>query len=417
MAIAIVVCLLLAVAALWLFSFHAEIRPISAPAAGTFEGALVARGAELAAIGNCDVCHTRQGGELFAGARPVPTPFGAIYSANITPDPDTGIGDWSEAAFRRAMREGIGRTGQQLYPAFPYDHFTKVTDDDNRALYAYLMTRKPVRAPAVPNEIWFPLKFRPLIAAWKVLFFKPAPYKSDPSKSAEWNRGAYLAGGLGHCGACHTPRNALGAERVDQSYAGARVEGWDAYALDGSAPAPVPWSPQSLQTYLQSGWHVQHGVSHGPMAGVSGDLATASSADVRSLAMFIGAGIKSTRAAVADSSVNRSGAGAEVYEASCSSCHDGGRALPFGGVNLNLSTAVNAPSPRNLINVTLVGLAPPDGRAGAIMPGFDGAISDDQLAALLANLRARYSDKAPWSDLPGEILAARRALKNGEVGP
>ncbi|HEY2782323.1 MAG TPA: cytochrome c [Steroidobacteraceae bacterium] len=416
MAIAIALCLLILVSALWLFSFHAEIAPIPQPADGTFGAEIVARGAELAAIGNCDVCHTREGGELFAGARPVPTPFGTIYSTNITPDPDTGIGNWSEAAFQRAMREGVSRTGQQLYPAFPYQHFTKVTDDDNRALYAYLMSRKPVRAPAVHNEIWSPLKFRPLIAAWKALFFRPGPYRAEPSRSAEWNRGAYLAEGLGHCGACHTPRNALGAERAGRSYTGARVEGWDAYALNSSAAAPVPWSLESLQTYLQSGWHVQHGMSQGPMAGVTGDLAAASSADIRAMATFIGGQLNSTRAPAADLRERRSGSGGEIYEASCSSCHDGSRALPFGGVDLSLSTALNAPSPRNLINVTLVGLAPPDGHAGPIMPGFGGAISDDQLAALLAHLRARYSDKGPWSDLSGEILAARRALKNGRAG-
>jgi mono/diheme cytochrome c family protein len=167
---------------------------------------------------------------------------------------------------------------------------------------------------------------------------------------------------------------------------------------------------------LQSGWHVQHGVSHGPMAGVTGDLAAASTADMEALAVFMGAQGNLARAAAANSNGDRSDRGADIYEASCSSCHDGSRALPYGGLHLSLSTAVNAPSPRNLINVTLAGLAPADGHAGAMMPGFDGAISDDQLAALLADLRARYSDKVPWHDLPAEIQAARRALKDGKVG-
>lgn len=153
------------------------------------------------------------------------------------------------------------------------------------------------------------------------------------------------------------------------------------------------------------------------MAAVTGDLATAPSADIRALATFIAAQIKSTPAPAADLAEKGSASGGEIYEATCSSCHDGSRALPFGGINLSLSTAVDGPSPRNLINVTLAGLAPADGHAGAIMPGFDGAISDDQLAALLANLRAHYSAKAPWSDLPGEIMAARRALKNGNLRP
>jgi mono/diheme cytochrome c family protein len=414
--ILIAACLLIAVAGLLFLSCHAEIPPISQPAASDFDAALVARGAELAAIGNCAVCHTRQGGEIFAGARAVPTPFGAIYSTNITPDPRTGIGRWSEAAFQRAMHEGVNRAGEQLYPAFPYDHFTQVTDDDDRALYAYLMTREPIQAPAARNKIWFPLKFRPLIAAWKALYFKIGPYRADISQSSEWNRGAYLAKGLGHCGACHTARNVLGAERTNQSYAGARVEGWDAYALNHSAPAPVPWTSQSLQKYFETGWHVQHGVARGPMAGVTADLAAASKADIHALAVFIGSQINSTRVVATNFSEKQPGLGAEIYAASCSSCHDGTRALPFGGIDLKLSTAVNAPSPRNLINVTLLGLSTAEGRAGAIMPGFDGAISDVQLAALLEDLRAGYSDKAPWRELPEEIQAARRAIKSGNEG-
>ena len=187
---------------------------IDPPAKQSFDPALVKRGRELAALGNCNSCHTVRGAKNFAGGLPVPTPFGTVFSSNITPDPETGIGRWSEEAFRRAMRSGVDRDGRHLYPTFPYDHFTNVSDDDDRALYAFLMTREPVRAPARQNQLSFPFNQRPVIAGWKLLFLRPGAYRPDTTKSAEWNRGAYLVEGLAHCGACHTPRNALGAERV-----------------------------------------------------------------------------------------------------------------------------------------------------------------------------------------------------------
>ena len=150
--------------------------------------------------------------------------------------PETGIGRWSEAAFRRAMRSGVNRDGQHLYPTFPYDHFTNVTDEDDRALYAFLMTRQPVRAPARENQLSFPLNQRLAIAGWKLLFLRRDTYQPDPSKSAEWNRGAYLVEGLAHCGACHTPRNALGAERDSAQFAGGDVDNWHAYAINDQSP-------------------------------------------------------------------------------------------------------------------------------------------------------------------------------------
>src|ERR1700728_4040106 len=185
---------------------------IEPPAPQSFEPALVKRGRDLAAIGNCSDCHTAPGGKTFAGGVSVPTPFGTIYSSNITPDPETGIGRWPEAAFRRAMRSGVNRDGQHLYPTFPYDHFTNVSDEDDAALYAFLMTRPAVHAPARENQLPFPLDQRVVVAGWKLLFLRPGSFQPDPSKSAEFNRGGYLVEGLAHCGACHTPRNGLGAD-------------------------------------------------------------------------------------------------------------------------------------------------------------------------------------------------------------
>src|SRR3954463_2480595 len=215
------------------------IAAVEPPASGSLDPALVKRGRELAAIGNCSDCHRLRGGRAFAGGLPVPTPFGTVYSSNITPDPDTGNGRWSEAAFRRAMRDGVDRDGRHLYPTFPYDHFTHVSDEDDRAIYAYLMTRRPVYAPARDNQLSFPFNQRIVVAGWKLLFLRHGTYQPDGSKSAEWNRGAYLVEGLAHCGACHTPRNALGAERTRAAFAGGDVDDWHAYAINGQSPAPV----------------------------------------------------------------------------------------------------------------------------------------------------------------------------------
>src|ERR1700751_3611383 len=208
------------VVAAFAVAWRPAIPAIEPPAPQSVASNLVKRGRDLAAIGNCNDCHTVRGGKAFAGGLGIPTPFGAIYSTNITPDPETGIGRWSEAAFRRAMRQGVARDGAYLYPAFPYDHFTLVSDDDAKALYAFLMTREPVRATAPANQLPFPLNVRLVMSGWNRLFLKPGPYQPDPARDDAYNRGAYLAEGLGHCGSCHTPRNVLGAEKTSEKFSG-----------------------------------------------------------------------------------------------------------------------------------------------------------------------------------------------------
>src|SRR5262245_27362462 len=222
------------------------IAAIDPPAPQSFAPDLIKRGRELAAIGNCNDCHTVRGARNFAGGLPVPTPFGTIYSSNITPDVETGIGRWSETAFARAMRAGVDREGRHLYPTFPYDHFTHVSDDDDRALYAFLMTREKARAPARGNQLSFPYNQRVVVAGWKLLFLRRGTIGADATKSAEWNRGAYLVEGLAHCGACHTPRNALGAERLNAAFSGGDVDNWQAFAINAQSPSPVPWDANAL---------------------------------------------------------------------------------------------------------------------------------------------------------------------------
>jgi mono/diheme cytochrome c family protein len=419
-------------------AWRSAIPPIDPPAAAGFDPALVRKGADLAALGDCDTCHTAPGGQPFAGGLPLPTPFGTIFTTNITPDPDSGIGRWSEAAFRRAMREGVDRDGDHLYPAFPYDHFTLVTDEDDRALYAFLMTRQPVAARAPATRLPFPLNLRFMLAGWKLLFLRQGPYQPDPAQDAEWNRGAYLAEGLGHCGACHTPRNLLGAEQTGQRFAGGEAEGWTAYPLNAASPAPVPWTEQSLYHYLRTGWHGLHGTARGPMTPVVGNLAALPDADVQAIAVYIAAAMgipdsaaqqrgaalqaqaamtgPGTRPQSAGSQTVALGApsskqdlGAAIYAGTCASCHDSGRPSPFGGVSLTLSSTLNGSSPANLIRIIRGGVPAVNGARDPIMPGFGAALSDPQLVALVTYLRGHFSKQPPWADIAGSVQSARDA--------
>ena len=398
------------------------IAAIDPPKPQTFDPALIKRGRELAAVGNCNYCHTVRGGKNFAGGLPVPTPFGTIYSSNITPDAKTGIGGWSEQAFQRAMRIGVDREGRHLYPTFPYDHFTNVSDEDDRALYAYLMTREPVDATARENQLSFPLDQRFVVAGWKLLFLHQGTYKPDPTKSAEWNHGAYLVEGLAHCGACHTPRNALGAERASASFAGGAVDNWQAFALNAQSSSPVPWDEEALYAYLRNGFHPDHGTARGPMAEVVSNLSAVPSDDVRAIATYMAdvfgapspdrkrqgeavlARAKSGPAATANADFK----GAAIYAAACATCHESGRPPPYGGINLSLSSTLSAPDPRNLANIVLAGVRPVEGERSPIMPGFAASMSDAQVAALLTYLRARFTSQPAWTDIERVVAEARR---------
>src|SRR4051794_13142113 len=387
-----------------------------------FDAGLVKRGRDLAAIGNCASCHTVRGGQEFAGGLPVPTPFGTIYSSNITPDPETGIGRWPEAAFRRAMRSGVDRDGRHLYPTFPYDHFTNVSDDDDRALYAYLMTRQAVHAPARANELPFPLDQRFVIAGWKLLFLRHDTWQPDSTKSAEWNRGAYLVEGLAHCGACHTPRNALGAERASASFAGGDVDNWHAYAINSGSPSPVPWDAHAFFLYLRDGWHPDHGVARGPMAQVVSNLSSVPETDLRAIAVYMAdqfgaptpdrkrSGEEAlTRAnSPAPQASTTNAAGAAIYAAACADCHETSRPLPYGGVNLGLSTAISASDARNAANIVLAGVRPIEGERSPIMPGFAESMDDGQITALLNFLRARFGKQPGWTGVEKIVQDARR---------
>jgi mono/diheme cytochrome c family protein len=408
-----------------LWSQQPEIAAIDPPARFRFDASPIEKGAHLAAIGNCDVCHTVPGGSAYTGGRPIPTPFGTIYSTNITPDPDSGIGRWSEDAFRRAMREGIARDGHHLYPAFPYNHYARATDEDIHALYAFAMTRTAASSRPPPNALPFPFDQRWMLTFWNLLFLDDTPFRPDPRHDAAWNRGAYLVEGLGHCGDCHTPRNLLGAERGGLALAGGEAEGWSAPALNTLSPAPVPWDGAHLVTYLRRGWDTEHGAAAGPMQPIVQDLAKADEADVRAIATYISAQIGEptaerrqraeallirTREATAPQKPNEGEqTGAAIFAGACAACHIGGPALaPPRGIDLGLSTVISASDPRDAIFIVLDGIRPPEGQPGPWMPRFEGAFTDAQIAALLGYLRAHYGHGPAWTDVDIRVRDIRR---------
>jgi mono/diheme cytochrome c family protein len=386
-----------------------QIEPIEPLKASAVNAELVGKGAVLAAIGDCAVCHTEPGGKAYAGSRALPTPFGTIYSSNITPDAETGIGRWSEEAFRRALSEGVDREGRHLYPAFPYDHFTHLTDEDIRSLYTFVMTRDPVRNMSPENKLAFPFNIRPLLAGWKLLYLNRGPREADMGQNAEWNRGSYLAEGVGHCGACHTPRNSLGAEKRAHDYAGGVSEGWDAPALDAGSLAPIAWTADQLTTFLGSGWQAQHGASAGPMTPVTENLAGVPENDIHAIAVYIESLSKGRPTAPSPSpTVDTSSAVTTIYVGACGVCHDRPAGTASLGLPLSLSSSLREARPRNALNVIMHGIARRPGEVGPFMPAFDGMLTDAQIADLAAYVRDRFAGAPAWSNIGDDINKIRK---------
>ncbi|TFW28818.1 c-type cytochrome [Duganella callida] len=446
----------LTVAAL-LLVWRPAITPLSEGPPQRFDPALVARGAGLAAIGNCAVCHTATPARPLAGGVGVRTPFGTVYSTNITPDRATGIGAWPQSAFTRALRDGVARDGHLLYPAFPYDHYTRLADGDIEALYAYIMTREPQRMETPANRLRFPFGFRPLLAGWNLLYLDHGGVPTDARRSAEWNRGAYLVEALGHCSACHTPRTALGGEDRRRYLGGGEAENWYVPALNRNAPSPTPWNVAQLTAYLRTGIAADHAIAAGPMQGVTASLARADEHEVRAIAVYIASQMTTSAAAVggrtqtasarlasagasvdgatppppagtplgkakagADTVTSRGAsppqpgdaqlqAGAQVYADACARCHDQGRQAGSGGaLQLPLAVALYDPDPRSLLHLIRDGVRPADNQPGRWMPGFAAELSDEQVLALAAYLRQAAAHQPPWPDLPGALRTVKQ---------
>jgi mono/diheme cytochrome c family protein len=403
-------------------AWRPAIAPIAGAAPGGFAPALIAKGEALAGGGYCAECHTAHGGQQFAGGYAMATPFGVIYSTNITPDMQTGIGTWSEAAFARALREGVARDGSLLFPAFPYDHFTKLSDEDVHALYAYFMSRSPVHASPPKNGLPFPLNIRYLQAGWRWLFFHQGRFEPNARKSSEWNRGAYLAEGLSHCSSCHTPRNLLGAEKVGDAYAGAEVDKWIAPPLTAANPAPVPWTQEELFSYLRHGFSALHGSAAGPMAPVVHGLAALPDSDIQALSSYFAdtdhagdrlasVGPSVSRAmSYASFDASQDDADARLYTVACASCHyNSGTAPQPSRPDLALNSALYLSAPGNFIQVVLRGIDSNDGIPGVVMPSFAG-LSDADITCIATYLRRTRTNLPPWPAIESKIAAIRRQM-------
>jgi len=402
-----------------------EIDPISQIDRAAFSDEQIELGENLARLGDCSTCHTLPGERAMSGGLGLPTPFGMIYSTNITPAPDTGIGTWSYAAFERAMREGIDREGVHLYPAFPYDHFAGTTDEDLDALYQFLMTQDPVEAEQVPNDLGFPFSFRPLLAGWKLLFHRPAPFTPNPDFTDEENRGAYLAETLGHCSACHSPRNALGAVRRSAFFAGGEAEGWLVPPLGEASISPLGWDSDDYADYLFDGWSANHGIAGGPMTAVVDNLYDADEDDVFAMAAWLARITppvdEDARAArnleIAaldlpesfDASLSGEDVsdeirhGAQVFRDSCLKCHRE-RIAETQPNSLGLTYAVNAPEPTNVFNVVRHGIVPSFGSTARKMEAV--ALADADLVALAAFLRWQFTDLPAWENIAEQAAAS-----------
>jgi mono/diheme cytochrome c family protein len=323
------------------------------------------------------------------------------------------------------MHEGVTRAGSHLFPAFPYNAYTKLTDDDLEALYAYLMTRQPISATVPSNTVPFPLSVRALQEGWKILLFTSGRYQRNPSKSDEWNRGAYLAEAVSDCSGCHTPRNSLGGEKTQDGYAGAVIDGWIAPPLNDANPSPLPWTREELFSFLRTGASPLHGAAGATMTPIIRDalaLPVVPDSDVRAIAVYFSdmehagaraAGVEATtRAALATSDLaigQQYDADADLYAGACIACHYNAGPVPLAArPELAFNNALTLSEPTNFIQVVLKGVGNTDGAPGLVMPAYGSSLSDSEIARLAAYLRRTRTKYPPWIDLEKKVSAIRR---------
>ncbi|GAB3102005.1 cytochrome c [Pseudomaricurvus hydrocarbonicus] len=369
--------------------------------------ATVEKGRYLATVGNCATCHTSNDGEPYAGGVEFKTPFGRLFSTNITMDKETGIGAWSFKDFYNAFKQGIRPDGTHLYPAFPYTAFAKLTDEDIASLYVYLQTIAPVNAPVPANDLQFPYNQRALMTFWKGLFHDEAAYSWNAENSAAWNRGAYLVKGLGHCDACHTPRNLLGAEQSDLALTGGvyldkvktgDYQQWSAVNLTPAKTGLGAWTSDDIVTYLKTGLN-DKAVLHGPMNEVvMNSTSHLTQDDAEAIAIYLKGIPANSQPSGPPPSPETLAAGETMYTVHCGACH-----LPTGlgddilGISLVESAIIQAPDPSSLLNVILYGphLPPPPFIADRTrMKMFGKRLSDQDIASIASYLRVNFGNQA-----------------------
>ena len=388
----------------WYLNIRGEDKIHDAPPPVAPTAQQIARGAYLADVGNCAGCHTARGGTTYAGGRGIETPFGILYSTNLTPDRDTGLGIWSADHFWRALHHGRSRDGRLLYPAFPYPNYTMVTRADSDALFDFLRSQQPVKQAARAHGLSWPFSSQAALAVWRALYFRPGSHVDDPGQSADWNRGAYLVQGLGHCSACHTQRNALGASSnmLDLSGGLIPMQNWYAPSLTSPAEAGVAdWPLDHVVRVMQSGVSPR-GTVLGPMAEVVLESTQHWNADdLRAMAVFLKALPQTTPTpAPAAMAVDSSKAqrGAKLYEQHCVQCHgDQGQGVPGAYPPLAGNRAVLLQETANLVQVVLYGGFPPATAGNPRpfgMPPYVLQLSDADVAAVLTHLRTSWGNRA-----------------------
>jgi mono/diheme cytochrome c family protein len=380
-------------------------NPTGVPAA-LAQASAVERGAYLAKAADCMVCHTTAGGKEYAGGLGFKLPFGTLYSTNITPDKDTGIGNYSDQDFLNAVHRGVRRDGARLYPAMPYTSYTYISDADALAIKAYLFSLPPVRAAAPPNTLTFPFNQRWAMIFWSAVFNPDSRFAPDTSKTPEWNRGAYLAEALAHCGECHTPRNLAFALDNRKKFAGALTAGWRAFNISPDKATGVGgWSDNDLVSYLSIGHADGHGTASGPMGeAVDHSFSQFAPEDIRAMVAYLrtvpaiaSPDLPATLAPAAPASHKVGGTpdprGKMVFEGACVSCHGwtGESAIsPFA--TLTGAWAVNDPGATNVAQIVISGTS--RHTEGAIsMPAFGNAYSDAEIAAVANYVTARFGAK------------------------
>jgi mono/diheme cytochrome c family protein len=368
----------------------------AASAAPDAQGDLVARGRYLAEVAHCTACHTPEGAPPFSGNYPIKSPFGTMYGHNITPDKTTGIGDWTEKDFEGALRRGVAKDGSYLYPAMPYIEFTKISDADIHALYAYFRTVKPVTLKTKPADMKFPFDVRLGIAGWQAVYFKQGRYVDDKSQSAQWNRGAYLVQGLGHCDACHTPTNLAMAPKESKALQGNIVDHWFAPNISGDQYSGIrKWSENDLVKYLKTGHNPQNDAAVGPMAQtIDLGLSHLSEDDLAAIAFYLkhqDVDVAMQPAKARPVTVAEKISGKQIFDENCASCHrEDGKGVAGIAPSLVGAGSTTGAEPQTAIRAVLQGFAPGD-RWGS-MPSFAQVFGPGQVSDVVNYVRTAWGN-------------------------
>jgi mono/diheme cytochrome c family protein len=398
-------------------------HPTGVPADFTASDPL-ARGKYLTEAADCLACHTTEGGKAFAGGRAFDTQFGTLYSPNITPDQETGIGSWNDADFLKAMHEGVAKGGVPLYPAFPYAAYTYLTDEDVLAIKAYLFSQTPVKSNPPANELRFPFNQRWLMSIWAAMYNPNTRFQPNTDRSPEWNRGAYLVEALGHCGDCHTPRTPLQSLDNRQKFAGGESEGWRAYNLSSDKGSGIgSWSEADLVNYLSTGHSMDRGSAFGPMAeAVHLSFAKMTPSDIKSIAEYVRSvpavsspDLPAPKAEPAPAdpaqgvAMDQNAKGREFFAGACAGCHSWTGANPLVTHSTLVGTrAINDPTAKNVALAVIRGAGPlPASGDIAVMPAFGSAYSDADIAAVSNYVTARFGAKG--SQITAEEVRKLRA--------